>query len=111
MANEIFKDEILTDEQLEQVAGGTGEEIEADYYFMHQLSQQVAIGFDTNANPIRELERSWAKFGITAIIHDNDNDRNEYYNSEGKQISRKEAIDQVLNQTNCNIGPKYRYYF
>ena len=52
MAKEILKDERLTDEQLDGVAGGTGEEINSDYYLMHQLSQQGAIKFDTNANPL-----------------------------------------------------------
>ncbi|MBR3746304.1 MAG: hypothetical protein IKP64_13010 [Selenomonadaceae bacterium] len=110
MTDEIFKDELLTDEQLDNVAGGTGEEMEADYFFMHQLSQQGALKFDTGENPVKEVERSWAKFGISVIVHEN-GAKNEYYNSEGKQISRMAALDQVLGKTNCDIGPKYRYYF
>ena len=109
MAKEILKDERLTDEQLDGVAGGTGEEINSDYYLMHALAQQGAVKFDTNANPTKELERAWAKFGISVILHDND-ELNEYYNSDGKQISRTEARKHVLSQTNCNLDPNVISY-
>lgn len=38
MANEILKDEILKDEQLDNVAGGTTREVNKDWQFMTDLA-------------------------------------------------------------------------
>ena len=96
MANEILKDERLTDEQLDGVAGGYRWEVNEDYSLMKFISQRGDIRFNTNANFFTELKRAWSLFGITVNYHDDDKDPNEYYTDDGTMMSHKEAVDYVL---------------
>ena len=92
MAEEkILKDEILKDEELEQVAGGTYRDSSLDLAFMQaigDLKKEDTAGLAT-------MTRAWAKEGISVVMHDDDKYSNEYY-KDGKQISREAAMRTVL---------------
>ena len=91
MANEILKDEILKDEQLDNVAGGTVREINKDWQFMTDLA---LMNPSDNQLDMNQMKRVFAQFGYTIIEHDNDNDANEYYFN-GKQVNRVDVLRQI----------------
>ena len=102
MAKEILKDEILKDEQLEGVAGGTVREYDLDTSFMQAVGvmRQGESGSDA-------LQRAFASQGISVIFHGvNDNSgtlANEYYMN-GKQITRNEALNTVMKKTGTKVN-------
>ena len=106
MADEILKDEQLSEEQLKDVAGGTSRETGNDFYFMCELRKNGDLQFSGDTNMMKEMQRVWAKFGVAVIQH-NDDKPNEYYNSNGEQISRKAALEHVLQKTNSKVNLKY----
>ena len=90
MANEILKEELLSEDQLEDVAGGTSREIQKDADFMQAVGvlRQGESGNDA-------LQRAFASQGISVIFHGDDNLANEYYKG-GKQITREQALNTVM---------------
>ncbi len=101
MANEILKDEILNDEQLDGVAGGTFAESAQDCFFFQH------IGFDMQKDTINytELERAWARAGIAFVPN---NDANEYYQN-GKQIPRAKALEIAMKKAGKKIDLRPYY--
>ena len=98
MANEILKDDLLTDEQLEQIAGGTIEESLMDAFAMLTAGESLGDGSRYNSNDAIHhsgLRRAWAKYGVSTVLYDDKNIPNEYYMN-GKQISRNEALTHLL---------------
>ena len=82
--------EILKDEQLEQVAGGTFRDSSMDLKFFQAcglLRQDDKPQLDT-------LTRAWGKQGITVVMHEDDVTANEYL-YKGKPIARYEAMKLV----------------
>ncbi|MBQ3725842.1 MAG: hypothetical protein II902_02095 [Selenomonadaceae bacterium] len=93
MANEILKEELLSEDQLENVAGGTTREIVKDTDFMQ------AIGLLRQDETEKDdLRRAWAQGGVTLILHGGKENANEYYKN-GKQISREAALKSVMKKT------------
>lgn len=90
MANEILKNEQLTEEQLEGVAGGTNREINKDWQFMTDLA--LMNPSDSNLD-MDQMKRAFAQFGYTLIEHDDDT-ANEYYKN-GKQVNRVDVLRQI----------------
>ena len=93
MANEIKKEEIMSDEQLEQVAGGTIRDSSMDLKFMQAcglLRQDDTAGLDT-------MTRAWGMEGITVVMHQDGVNANEYIRN-GKVISRYEAMKFVAHK-------------
>ena len=82
MSNEILKDEVLKDEQLDAVAGGTSREIQKDADFMQAIGLLRQNETDKDA-----LRRAWAQEGITVVMHGGNNLANEYYRG-SEQIIR-----------------------
>ena len=95
MTNEILKDERLTDEQLDDVAGGTFTEIMSDALGM-ALARNDIDGFQFK--DFESLRREWAKVGVATVYYDDKNTPNEYY-IDGKQISRSDALKHLLTKT------------
>ena len=97
MAKEILKDEILSDEELDQVAGGTiGEtagdsQILYDYGLMDNHYGSIPVMFYWGSKSA-EVDAGWAKAGITCVTKPCDG--NDYFLN-GKEISHKEAIKYV----------------
>ena len=98
MANEILKEELLSEDQLEGVAGGTVREYDLDTSFMQAVGvlRQGESGSDA-------LQRAFASQGISVIFHGDDNLANEYYQG-GKQISRNEALNAVMKKTGNKVN-------
>ena len=93
MANEILKEELLSEDQLEGVAGGTSREIVKDTDFMQ------AIGLlRQNETEKDDLRRAWAQGGVTIVMHGGKENANEYYRN-GKQITREAALKSVMKKT------------
>ncbi len=94
MANEILKDEQLTDEQLEQVAGGTIEELDKDVTFLQDIG--LFPKFDRNGGftiSIDEISNIFANYGVKMVFsHDNPNE----YSINDRSVTRKEALQRVL---------------
>ena len=65
MANEIFKDEILSEEELDQVAGGNTAQDTLDEHFFWIL------GYDTDNNSLDEL---FAQNGVKYNFRSSDNE-------------------------------------
>ncbi|MBR3499140.1 MAG: hypothetical protein IKO05_09130 [Selenomonadaceae bacterium] len=93
MANEILKEELLSEDQLEGVAGGTSREIQKDTDFMQ------AIGLLRQDETEKDdLRRAWAQGGVTIVMHGGKENANEYYRN-GKQITREAALKSVMKKT------------
>ena len=98
MSNEILKDEILKDEQLEGIAGGTSREIQKDTDFLQAIGLLRQNETDKDA-----LRRAWAQEGITVIMHGGNNLSNEYYRG-GEQITRDKAMRIAMKKTGTQVN-------
>ena len=105
MAKEILKDEILKDEQLDQVAGGSWMESVGDF---NNAFQRKLPGFDKidpntsegaiyllknwtdGDNVVGQLKNMFTKYGIDMTYNGKPFDPNTY-TYKGKQISQDEA--------------------
>ena len=98
MAKEILKDEVLKDEQLEGVAGGTDREIGKDADFLK------AIGLmRPEQNDQATIKRAFAKSGISVIFHDGDDLANEYYLN-GVQTTREIALKFTMQKNGQDVN-------
>ena len=103
MANEILKDEILKDEQLDNVAGGTSDESLRDMMF---FNRNCGIGFDQNwdnaVNKMGELYRlSGTKFEAHNDRDDGTTKHNRYYDIKtGAPMSYEQARDRLVHSIN-----------
>ena len=99
MAKEILKDEMLKDEQLEGVAGGTDRETGKDVDFMK------AVGLmRPGENDVVTLERVFAQKGITVVFNEDKDLANEYYDASGQQITRGDALTMIMNMTGKHVN-------
>ena len=98
MANEILKEELLSEDQLEDVAGGTSREIKKDTDFMQTIG--LLRQDETEKD---DLRRAWAQGGVTLIMHGGNNLANEYYKN-GKQITREVALETLTKKTGSDLN-------
>ena len=101
MTKEILKNEILTEEQLDTVAGGTFEENAKDCFFFREIGFEMPSG----TIPYPELERAWAKSGIAIVAKD---EANEYY-YKGKEIPRAQALEIAMKKAHKKIDLRPYY--
>ena len=80
--------EMLTDEQLDGVAGGTQAQMESDTRFLREINA-MSTQDGTHSDKPNDLEVAWAQMGVTIIT--NRDKQNTYFNN-GKQISRMDAL-------------------
>ena len=91
---EILKDEIMSDEQLDGVAGGNAAETGKDVKFLSAIGA-LAQGDETN---LARMTRAFAKLGVGVVIHGDVNgytdhpDWNNEYFIIGKQVTREAAL-------------------
>lgn len=91
MAEEkILQDEILSDEQLDGVAGGSEAQSRMDTKFLREINA-MQTNDGTHADKPADLIRAWATMGVTFIEREEDYISNKYFNN-GKQISRIDAL-------------------
>ena len=111
MANEILKDEILSEEELDNVAGGTLKEVSLDLEFLRD------IGFDVqqrNKNYIynyfsevaNQLRSTWLQAGVRCqTISNSDYTKNVYTDQSGNPITRKAAMEMAMNFKGVTVDP------
>ena len=97
--------EKMSDEELENVAGGTYKETAADSRFLNDLAGlcdrfgSTRAFFDTN-KVAEEAKSGWGKVGIEFYFRPGVG--NKYY-LDGKRISRNEAIRYACNKVGKNL--------
>ncbi|MBE8951041.1 MAG: hypothetical protein SR3Q1_10695 [Quinella sp. 3Q1] len=88
--------EAMSDEELDQVAGGTWAETAADSRFLNSLNGStdrygaLRIAFTPGSKIQEEIKNGWAKVGITFTAHNGAISGNEYYLGT-KKITQSEA--------------------
>ena len=116
MAEEkILKDEIMSEDELDNVAGGNAEEINKDFGFLRAVG---ALGQTSAVNDVA-MVRAFAAHGIGYIQYGGDgitgnrdkgNLHNEYFVN-GKQVTREAALQQLANKmhakTDANTGEAF----
>ena len=98
---EILKDEIMSDEQLDGVAGGTYAESDKDLRFLKDIG---ALAQDS-VRQTDNLTRAFAQHGVSMVVHFDDTNHNEYFNASGKQITREAALKEVLKKSGTKVNP------
>lgn len=114
MANEILKDEILSEEELDQVAGGTIAQVASDSQFLRDSGAVNIKGWGNHA--VTEnfdfysgvITKAWAKVGITCTPSANGDN---VYSFEGRQITRWQAFKVVAKKTGFNDFKPKSYGF
>ncbi|MBE8950974.1 MAG: hypothetical protein SR3Q1_10355 [Quinella sp. 3Q1] len=97
MAKEILKDEILNDEQLEQVAGGSFSEIRDDIKKLQKIGfdiDNVNSPSDLNQDVLGKMRAAFGRFGITVRETTGPADFTGQFNGyflNGKALSRERA--------------------
>lgn len=92
MANEILKNEQLTENQLDGVAGGTMDEWQKDISFFQEIGLFPKYDGDVSIEN-GTIEKIFDNAGVKMVF--NDDTPNEY-SINGKSVSRKEALQRVL---------------
>lgn len=106
MTKEILKDEIMSEKELEQVAGGYNHETSQDSLFLNDMGTgcdrygewKVSVNYGHCCD---DIAKHWGQFGITVtmsnpVLGDWCGDPNIYYLN-GKKISRNDAMRYVAN--------------
>ena len=97
---EILKDEIMSDEQLDGVAGGTNAESDKDFQFLKAIGA-IPQG---DSRQTDNLTRAFAQHGINMVVHFDDTRTNEYFNASGKQITREKALQTVFKASGTKVN-------
>ena len=107
MANEILKDEILSEEELDQVAGGTVVQTASDSQFLRDVGINDEYTGWNNKFTERQFEGvskvvidGWAKIGITCTP---DQKGENTYSMNGAAITRKEAYEEAMKVKNKHL--------
>ena len=110
MTNEILKNEILSEEELEQIAGGNRDELALDTQLFNTMGNRIPA-YDleditnTNVNGISaKITSLYAKLGIQVEYNDFGASS---YKIDGQPTTRNNAIVVALNRAGYhNIDPK-----
>ena len=110
MTNEILKEEILKDEELEQIAGGNRDELALDTQLFNAMGGRITA-YDveditnTNVNGISaKINSLYAKLGIQVTYNDFGASS---YKIDGQPTTRNHAIEVALDRAGYhNIDPK-----
>ena len=106
--NDKFADEILSDEELDQVVGGTYLQTAQDSEFLNIYGlcgkyTENDIAFDSGTSQEEDVKAGWAKVGVDFHYHSGRGTfgtHNAYYIS-GNKVSREEAYAHVRSQANA----------
>lgn len=88
MTEDKFADEMLSDDELDQIAGGTDDQTTDDNMFLYEHGLVDVVVCDSS----KDVDAGWAKAGITCVTKFFSD--NQYFIG-GKSISRNEAYDIV----------------
>lgn len=94
---EKFGDKVLEMDEMEEVSGGTYDEMKADGEFLEGLldgeGKRVLKGWNWNGIQALNLKRAWATVGIILQQNASDTIHNTYIIAEtGRKLSRKAAL-------------------
>ena len=106
MANEILKDEILSEEDLDNVAGGTVNQTASDSQFLRDIGiNEKGWGNTKTSNFFDDVSKvvsdGWSKVGITCTT---DKDGDNTYKLGEKEISRFDAYLHAQRETKKKIN-------
>lgn len=102
MSNEILKDEILNEEELDQVVGGSLKEVSLDREFLRDIgfniewknTDYIYNYFDKIST---ELRNTWSEAGVLCkSISNGDYTKNVYTDKSGNVISREDAMKKAM---------------
>ena len=101
-----FADEVMSDEELDQVAGGDSKQTSNDSRFLNSLNGscdrygEARIAFSAGTLS-EEIEKAWATVGIKADVSFamGDFGRNNRYYLNGQQITQEQARQHAMNVT------------
>ena len=99
MADEkILKDELLSDEELEQVAGGKAEETAADSRFLNSLNGSCRRYTKYSINSINKpsIKNAWAQVGIQADLSPSGSHSPNRYYLNGHRITQEQARQHAM---------------
>ena len=112
MSNEIKKEELLSMEELDNVAGGTVRETALDTEFLRDIGLDIQ-GRTTKSvhknfsDVTSELRAAWAQVGIRCLeINSHDINKNVYADSKGNVITRKAAMQHALSVQGKSLNLK-----
>ena len=113
MAKEILKGEILKDEQLDLVAGGTFNEIRDDIQKLQKIGFDIGnvnSRSDLNSEVLSKMRDAFSKFGITVKENAGPEGFSGQYNGYllgGKFVSREKAWQYIHTQLKANDPLKF----
>ena len=98
-----YADEVMSDEELDNVAGGTMEEVVEDHKFLYEHGlvdnyRSLESSLVLFRNTTEMIKEGWAKAGITCNVtwdYIKIKQYNSYTDSSGRPISRDEAFNIV----------------
>ena len=93
----ILSEEKLSDEELENVAGGKWEQTYYDVKFLNRLNGSCRLHRSGDDIPRSEVENAWRALGVNAEVHWNTSS-NHYYIG-GKEVSQEAAREYVMEMT------------
>ena len=102
MANEILKDEIISEVELDQVAGGNRDELALDTQLFNAMGERFKAYAlkditSSNVNVISsQISTLWRDAGLK--VEYNDNGASRYFDSKGNSISRNQAVDMLAHK-------------
>ena len=98
----IISDEQLTDEQLEEVAGGKYKE---SYDDMMKLYCQFGINFYSNNRDasVNKLAAIYQRAGTRLDAHNSDEHSNRYFDGYGRPVTHQTAINDLVYKIRAGI--------
>ena len=95
MAKEILKDEILSDEELEQVAGGSNKQSRHDFDYLLDYGIITHEQLKKTNNWDDVLIQTFANYGITYVMSTDIHDETNKCYINGKEIPHEEAMQRI----------------
>ncbi len=101
----LFADKQVSAEELENVAGGTKDQIADDSCFLNILllghpaqcdrygSAKLKYDIANNPSRYKEIRNAWAACGVEVTMHA---DRGNEYRADGKYLSQSQAMDYAM---------------
>ena len=109
MNNKNFDEELLPMEELDQIAGGTVQEISLDIEFLRDIGfnikwKSTSYIHENFSEVARELRATWNQVGVQCKeISDSDYKKNVYGDRNGNPILRKDAMERAMKFTGVTV--------
>lgn len=106
--------ELLSDEELDQVAGGTYRQTADDSHYLHKLDPTFAeiseteLVFTSKGSYEKSLVKKWAEYGVEAEINSGPVNSNRY-KINGEEVSRDHALNYALFKHTLALASKIKH--